>query len=213
MEHYKAKIVKGMGGASGHLNEPTLDEHISKLAQQHKWSEGALSQEEWQRYVEMDHKLAITKSRNLRDAYYPEGTIKTQAPYLKERGFDIEKHFDKAGGIFWGTVNLDIGQSLNGIKVPDYSFEGVQWAKNFITGEVLERVKENFSLLKAWVRTSANDNLVEGLIYYPHQETRPGSTKGRPHVEWVGPEVESVEYGDEVELIVEDNHLVLGAPA
>ncbi len=134
--------------------------------------------------------------------YYPEGTIKTQHPFFKERGLDLKEAFAGAGGVFWGTLNIEPNHKgvLLAIDDPTHHLRDVEWVPG------LSQSRENFSLQQAWL--CAGDKKIEGLLYYPNQETRPGSTQGRSHIEWIGPLVEDVDYGSEVELHIQEGHLV-----
>ncbi|CAN0601182.1 unnamed protein product, partial [Ectocarpus sp. 12 AP-2014] len=58
-----------------------------------------------------------------RDARYPEGTLKLQLPFFKERGLHLENYF-------LGTLNIDISPFTYKIGIPDYFFEAVDWSEH-----------------------------------------------------------------------------------
>ena len=55
-----------------------------------------------------------------KDNRYPEGTLKLQIPFFKERGLDLS-------AFFIGTINIDISPYQFSIKKYKYYFKEINW--------------------------------------------------------------------------------------
>src|SRR6185503_17786920 len=67
--------------------------------------------------VDRGHQVA---SGMASDNPYPNGTIKMQIPFFKERGLDL-------GSFFQGTLNVSISPNSFEMKLPEYTFRKVAW--------------------------------------------------------------------------------------
>lgn len=133
-------------------------------------------------FVKKGHGVASGKSRNPR---FPEGTIEMQKPFFYERGLKLDDYFP-------GTINLSISPYRYEIKHSKYTFKNIKWSPN--------DPAEDFSFFDC--RISLNTGQVlSGLIYYPHPETKTEHFQSSDILEIITPFISGLKYGDE--LIVE----------
>ncbi|MEM0980593.1 MAG: hypothetical protein AAGH78_09985, partial [Cyanobacteria bacterium P01_H01_bin.58] len=109
------------------------------------------------------------------------------APFFAERGLSLE-------GYFMGTLNLSIAPREYQIKRPRLTLRDVKWS--------LDSPAEDFSFCDCRV-VSDNDGVVDGLIYYPHPETKPEHFQDPDILEILVGFVKNLAYGDE--LLIEVN--------
>ena len=94
-------------------------------------------------------------SGQAKNSPYPAGSIKLQIPFFLKRGLDLSPFYP-------GTINVSIKPYEFKIRRPLYSYTNVRWLQD-IPGE-------NFSFFSC--RIIQPDNVIQGLIYYPHPETK-----------------------------------------
>src|ERR1051325_3185895 len=102
--------------------------------------------------VKQGHQVA---SRMAQDSPYPRGTVEMQIPFFKERGLDLSSFFK-------GTLNISIHPYMFSLKSPEYTFRSVEWTSL--------HPPEDFSFSHCYVIIQNNE--YEGLVYYPHPETK-----------------------------------------
>ena len=125
---------------------------------------------------------------------YPAGSIALQVPFFRERGLDLD-------GYFLGTVNVDVAPYEFVMQQPVHCFRGVDWWP--------EIPPEDFSFQVC--RLGVGGRVYEGLVYYPHPETKPAHEQRRSVVEVLVEWVEGLGYGDGVEVWLPVGSLRLGA--
>jgi len=125
------------------------------------------------------------------DPRFPGGTIEMQKSAFAARGLNLEQYFP-------GTINVSIHPHQYAVKQAKYTFRNVQWA--------LERPAEDFSFFDCRV-TLSNGSQVEGLVYYPHPETKPEHFQNPEIIEVILPFVEGLQYGDELLLEVDPEQI------
>lgn len=119
------------------------------------------------------------------DPRYPNGAIELQKPIFAARGVNLDRFFA-------GTLNVSISPYQYSVKVAKYTLKDVKWTT--------EEFTEDFSFFDC--RISLNDGKkLEGLIYYPHPETKPEHFQSPDVLEIITYRIEGLKYGDE--LIVE----------
>ncbi|PSO50657.1 MAG: hypothetical protein BRC33_02555 [Cyanobacteria bacterium SW_9_44_58] len=91
------------------------------------------------------------------DPRFPRGTLELQKPFFQERGLNLDDYY-------LGTINLSISPHRYQVKVPKYTFRNVKWSS--------ENPAEDFSFFDCRILIDSNKKL-NGLIYYPHPETKP----------------------------------------
>ena len=116
----------------------------------------------------------------------PGGTIRPQMPLFKERGLDLSH-------CFAGTLNVSVAPHLFALKKPRHVFRGVRWSP--------DSPAEDFSLTPCVI--TLEDRSVDGYVYYPHPETKPGHFQP-PHVmEIIAPFLDGITYGSVVVIGVD----------
>lgn len=124
-------------------------------------------------------------SGQARDSPFPAGTIALQAPHFRERGLDLDSFYP-------GTINIDISPARLEVRAPHVTFADVEWTD--------VHKAETFSFAHARLRHQGRE--VEGLIYWPHPETKPMFHQAGGVVEVLMPRIENLAYGDDVVLAV-----------
>ncbi|MBG29557.1 MAG: hypothetical protein CMI31_06095 [Opitutae bacterium] len=92
------------------------------------------------------------------DPRFPEGTLAMQKPFFRERGLDLGKFHE-------GTLNLSIEPHQYAIRQAAFSFKQVNWSPDLPA--------EDFSFFNCRLKTEDMRKYVDGLVYYPHPETKP----------------------------------------
>ena len=126
------------------------------------------------------------------DKRYPEGTLKKQLPYFKERGLDLSPYF-------LGTINLDIAPYLFKIKNPKIFLEGINWSEHI--------PPENFYFFD--LNLHYDNEVYEGLIYMPDPATKVEHEQKSSILELILPKIHDLSYGDIVEIEVPDSQLYM----
>ena len=96
-------------------------------------------------------------SGRARDPRFPQGTIEMQKPFFRDRGLDLSPYFS-------GTINLSIAPHNYLIHQAKYTFKQVKWSPN--------DPAEDFSFFDCQISIEP-DKVINGLIYYPHPDTKP----------------------------------------
>ena len=114
-------------------------------------------------------------------AVYPKGTIEMQTPFFRARGLDLS-------GYRSATINLDLGSRQFRLRRPAFYFPQVAWTDL--------HPPEDFSFCRC--RLTYRGQTVEGLVYYPHPETKIRHHQQQSILEVIAPPIEGLEYGAEV---------------
>ncbi len=126
------------------------------------------------------------------DSPYEAGTIKLQTPHFKRLGLDLTPYFA-------GTLNLSIAPKTFTILQPSHTFPNLKWHPNFDP--------ETFSFCPC--RIIAGDRPYDGLIYYPHPETKINHFQNPHIVELIAPPISDIEYGDRLILQVRPHEVAI----
>ena len=123
------------------------------------------------------------------DSRYPEGTLKLQMPFFKERGLDLSV-------FFIGTININIAPKQFKIKKAKYYFKEINWS-TYIP-------PENFYFFE--VQLIHKEKFYNGLIYIPDPKTKFDHHQINTLLELLMPKIEGLNKGDSVILkIKKDN--------
>ncbi len=114
---------------------------------------------------------------------YPAGTIEMQTPCFLARGLDLR-------GFFPGTINISIAPARFRLKHAAHYFRQVEWTDL--------HPPEDFSFCRC--RLTLGGRTVEGLVYYPHPETKARHQQEKSTIEVIVPHLEGVHYGASVML-------------
>ena len=125
------------------------------------------------------------------DVRFPRGTIEMQKPFFSERGLDLEPYFS-------GTLNISISPHEYSVKQAKYTFENVKWAEN--------EPAEDFSFFDCRIRLK-NGEVQEGLIYYPHPDTKPEHFQAADILEIITFKIDDLKYDARIILEVDSQQI------
>lgn len=117
------------------------------------------------------------------DARYPEGTLRAQFDFFKERGLDLSPYY-------LGTINLDIAPFEYTIKRPKLFLRDIKWSEYI--------PPENFYFFD--LRAFCNSGIFKGLVYMPDPETKTEHEQKRTILELILPKIPDLSYGDIIEI-------------
>jgi hypothetical protein len=118
------------------------------------------------------------------DSRFPKGTLELQKPFFYERGLNLDDYY-------LGTINLSISPHQYEVKVPKCTFRNVKWSP--------DNPAEDFSFLDCRIVTDSNSPL-NGLIYYPHPETKPEHFQSPDILEIITFPIDGLKEGDELTI-------------
>lgn len=128
------------------------------------------------------------------DPAFPGGTLRMQSPYFRKLGLDLSPYYP-------GTLNVSIAPRHYKVVRAPWTFPLVKWHP--------VDPAETFSFFHVW-RVLFDGSRVEGLIYYPHPETKPKHFQPDDMLELLFPKMDDVAYGTEMTLEVDPNELEIG---
>ena len=139
--------------------------------------------------VTQGHQVASGLAKN---NPYEAGTIALQTPHFRKRGLDLSPYFA-------GTLNLSIAPHQFTIQSPTYTFAEVKWHPDFAA--------ETFSFCPCHIEYQTQR--CDGLIYYPHPETKLNHFQD-PHIlEIIAPPLINIHYGDRLTLHVSTKEVAI----
>jgi len=136
------------------------------------------------------HRVASGLNGNPR---FPGGTLLMQAPFFRALGFDLAAYHQ-------GTMNVSIAPCRYRVVKAPTTFRQVKWHPT--------EPSEDFSFFDVQL-TRAGAPPVVGKIYYPHPETKPEHFQQPDVLELLLPFVEGLKYGDEIQLRIPAEQIVL----
>lgn len=129
------------------------------------------------------HRVASGQNGN---PLFPGGTLKMQTPFFRALSLDLSRYHS-------GTLNVSIAPLHYRVVAPKRTFRAVKWHPS--------EPAEDFSFFD--VRLLRDDlPAVEGLIYFPHPDTKPAHFQKPDVLELLLPFVEGLAYGAEIRLEV-----------
>ncbi|GAA5124977.1 hypothetical protein JIN84_13430 [Luteolibacter yonseiensis] len=136
------------------------------------------------------HQVASGKNGNPR---FPGGTLRMQEPFFNALGLDL--------GIYHpGTLNVSIAPLRYRVIRPRHTFHQVKWHPT--------EPAEDFSFFD--VRLVRPDGgRLDGLIYFPHPETKPEHFQRPDVLELLFPYSDDVGYGTELILEISAAQMVI----
>jgi len=133
------------------------------------------------------HRVASGRAE---DSPYPDSSIRMQSPYFNKHGVELDSYYA-------ATLNLSIAPYQFKIVSPEFTVRSIQWAEGFPA--------EDFSFSKCEVVFGGKT--YDGLVYYPHPETKIGHFHSRSLIEVITQYIPNIEYGDEVELKINEEEI------
>ena len=123
---------------------------------------------------------------------YPEGSIKMQWPFFKERGLDLN-------ALFPATLNVSIKPKQFVMKYPRYTFRFIKWSD--------EHSPEDFSFSPC--RVLYENRCASGFVYYPHPETKLDHHHDPSTLEIITTYLENIFYGAKIDVQINKNEIAL----
>lgn len=140
------------------------------------------------------HRVASGLNQNPR---FPGGTLRMQSPFFLARGLDLSS-------FHLGTLNVSIAPLVYRVLKARHTFTNVKWHPT--------EPAEDFSFFD--VRAACPDqDFVDGLIYFPHPETKPEHFQQPDVLELLLPFVKGLDYGMELSLEVPAAQMVFESSA
>ncbi|MGD1866495.1 MAG: hypothetical protein ACFB0D_18240 [Phormidesmis sp.] len=139
-------------------------------------------------WVKAGHGVASGKSG---DPRFPAGTLAMQKPMFRKLGLSLDNYF-------MGTLNIAIAPHSYEIIEAKHTFRNVKWSPTEPT--------EDFSFFDCRVVLN-NAEKVNGLIYYPHPETKPEHFQPADILEVITPFISNLTYECEVVIEVDPQQL------
>jgi hypothetical protein len=139
------------------------------------------------------HRVASGQNGN---PLFPGGTLQMQTPFFRALGFDLGRYHG-------GTLNVSIAPRHYRVVAPRLTYRAVKWHPT--------EPAEDFSFFDVRL---LRDNLhpVEGLIYFPHPETKPTHFQAPDVLELLLPFVEGLAYGTEIQIEVPSMQILIFQP-
>ena len=120
------------------------------------------------------------------DPRFPEGTLSLQWPIFEDLGFNFI-------GYHRATINISVHPMKPVLVKSLCTFRNVKWH--------VDCGAEDFSFFKVELLVSGAKS-VDGLIYWPHPETKPEHFQDPHVIEVVAPKVEGLSLKDKVSIKV-----------
>ena len=122
---------------------------------------------------------------------YPKGTIEMQTPHFLAQGIDLSPFYP-------GTLNVSIDPHRFEL-IPPRTLSLIKWSP--------KHEPESFSF--APIQLEWQQQRYDGLIYYPHPETKINHFQKPSVLELLMPRINAIAYADEVILRASDNELII----
>ncbi|QEL17127.1 ABC transporter permease [Limnoglobus roseus] len=191
VESYLQKVVLGLVVLAAVTIDMARQDGRMRAAMSRVFARRATVPDVWQTVaakVVPGHGVASGTNGNPK---FPGGTLRMQAEHFRQRGLDLSAYHV-------GTVNVSIAPHSYHVLAPRQTVRQVKWHPT--------DPAEDFSFFD--VRVTAPDGVtVDGLIYYPHPDTKPTHFQRPDVLELLLPFVESLRYGADVQLAVRREQL------
>lgn len=133
------------------------------------------------------------------DSPYPAGTISLQAPLFARHGIDLSPYQQ-------ATLNLDFSPGEWRLRQPDHQVEQLLWSDR--------HPPETFSFWRCRLQPlDGRLAAVDGLIYYPHPETKKAHHQPAALLEVLAPPLGALVPGEQFQLWVNGRRCRLIQPA
>jgi CTP-dependent riboflavin kinase len=127
------------------------------------------------------------------DARFPGGTVRMQAPHFLSRGLDLSPYYS-------GTINVSIAPHRYKLLKPRVTFRNVKWHPT--------QPAEDFSFFDVRLFRD-KEHPTEGLIYFPHPETKPEHFQQPDVLELLLPFVEGLELGNQLRIALRREQVLI----
>ncbi len=130
--------------------------------------------------IKSGYQVASGRGKN---SPYPRGSIAMQREFFEELGLEMSVYF-------LGTLNVAISPYHFVLKQPEYTFRQVKWNPH--------SPAEDFSFSVCCLEFQGTE--YDGLIYYPHPQTKPAHFQDDSTLEILAPPIVNINYGAQVAL-------------
>jgi len=127
---------------------------------------------------------------------YPYGALDRQRPLFTARGLDLSAFFN-------GSLNVDISPRTFKMVKPQFTFPLVEWTDL--------HPPETFSFSRCKVIFTSVE--YDGWVYYPHPETKLRNFQNPSLIEVIAMEIPGIQYGDELDVMVNPAEIEVDASA
>ncbi len=138
--------------------------------------------------IKKGHQVA---SRRCLDPRFPEGTSQIQKPHFKKLGCDLDAYYR-------GTINLNIAPFRLRMIQGRFRFNNLRWSP--------DALPEDFSLADCRILTE-DGKILNGLLYYPHPETKPEHFQPPEVIEIITYHIEGITYGQKLLLEIDSRQV------
>jgi hypothetical protein len=128
------------------------------------------------------------------DPRFPGGTIRMQLPHFAQRGLELSSYHP-------GTLNVSIEPHTYTILQPKLTLRNVKWHPT--------APAEDFSFFDCRIQVG-DSALAQGLVYYPHPETKPEHFQPPDVLEILAPPIPNIAYGAPVVLELLEEQIRIG---
>ncbi|MEL6939196.1 MAG: hypothetical protein AAFO84_08385 [Cyanobacteria bacterium J06598_1] len=125
------------------------------------------------------------------DPRFPAGTLEMQKPVFRALGLNLDEYF-------MGTLNISISPHTYTVNRAKHTFRQVKWSP--------AEPAEDFSFFDCRFSSGQNKK-TDGLIYYPHPDTKPEHFQSPDILEVITPFIKGLNYQDEIVLEVDSQQL------
>jgi hypothetical protein len=136
------------------------------------------------------HQVASGRNENPR---FPGGTLRMQTPRFRALGLDLAAYYG-------GTLNVSIAPLRYRVVQARVTFRAVKWHPT--------EPAEDFSFFDVRLLRDGQPP-VEGLIYYPHPETKPEHFQKSDVLELLLPFVDGLSYGADLLLELPEEQMLI----
>lgn len=133
-------------------------------------------------------------SGQAQDSRFLGGTLRMQMPLFAAQGLCLDAYFP-------GTINVSIYPERYTVRQAKHTFRQVKW--------VAHAPAEDFSFFDCRVVLTTGQRL-QGLIYYPHPETKPEHFQDSATLEVLTEYIEDLSYGMPIGLELDPSQLMVG---
>ena len=125
------------------------------------------------------------------DERFPDGTLSLQWPFFINMGLDLNRYHR-------ATINISVCPLRPEPVCAFQTFRNIKWHPDCAA--------EDFSFFQVELKLE-DDESVDGLIYWPHPETKPEHFQDPHVIEIMAPKIPELSLGDKVTFLVNKSQM------
>ena len=125
------------------------------------------------------------------DERFPDGTLSLQWPFFINMGLDLNRYYR-------ATINISVCPLRPEPVCAFQTFRNIKWHPDCPA--------EDFSFFQVELKLE-DDKSVDGLIYWPHPETKPEHFQDPHVIEIMAPKIPELSLGDKVTFLVNKSQM------